>query len=101
MTEQEKPARDTFDTIKQILRTDLRLGADREIPDDAPLFESELDLDSLDSLLLVSAIEKSFGVKIPNDEIDRAAFENITTLARFVERRRASAASGAETDDEV
>ena len=88
MPDQDAPSHETLERVKEILRSDLRLGADLEIADDAPLFGGDLDLDSLDVLLLVSSIEKAFGVKIPNDEIDRDAFESTTTLARFVERRR-------------
>jgi len=85
MSNRHTPSRKTLDQIKQILRADLRLGDAPEIPDDAPLFGSDLDLDSLDILLIVSSIEKRFGVNIPNDEIDRSAFESVTTLSLFAE----------------
>ena len=90
----DAPTRDIVDRIKEILRTDLRLGNAVEINDDSPLVGSDLDLDSLDVLLLVSSIEKAFGISIPNDEIDQGAFESVTTLAQFVERRCAVAEPG-------
>lgn len=87
MTDAGGPRRTTVERIKEILRRDLRLGDGEPIADDAPLVGSDLDLDSLDILLLVSSIEKSFGLRIPNDELDRGAFESVTSLSAFVERR--------------
>jgi acyl carrier protein len=96
--EQEAPSRETIDRVKRILREELRLEQVSEIGDEAPLFGSDLDLDSLDVLLIVSSIEKAFGVKIPNDEIDQSAFESVTTLSRFVEERCAGAGKPGHDD---
>jgi 3-hydroxyacyl-[acyl-carrier-protein] dehydratase len=43
-----------------------------------------MDLDSLDVLLVVSSIEKHFGIKIPSEIVGREVFRNVTTLADFV-----------------
>ena len=42
-----------LEEIKQILRRDLKLGAEANIRDDMPLVGGDMDLDSLDILLLV------------------------------------------------
>src|SRR5262245_47058547 len=56
-----------------------------------PLIGGELDLDSLDILLIVSSIEKHFQIKIPNEVVGRWAFQKVSTLARFVEENRGAA----------
>jgi 3-hydroxyacyl-[acyl-carrier-protein] dehydratase len=71
--------------LKVILRRDLKLGPQAPIADDMPFFGSDLDLDSLDMLLLVTSVEKEFGVKIPNEAVGRTVFESVTTLAKFVQ----------------
>lgn len=78
--------------IKQMLRRDLKLGEDRDIPDDMPLFGSnDLDLDSLDILLLVTNIEKQLGVRIPNESIGQDVFRDVATLAQYVADHRGTA----------
>ena len=59
-----------------------------QIDDDAPLFGTGLGLDSIDALELSVAIEKHFGVSIPNAEAAREAFQNLETLAAFIEKNR-------------
>ena len=82
-----------LEQVKTILRRDLKLGPAAHIPDDMPLVGGEMDLDSLDILLLVSSLEKHFGIKIPNEVVGRWAFQNVSTLAKFVQEN-AKAASG-------
>jgi len=54
------------------------------IPDDAPLIGSGLDLDSIDALELVVAVEKEFGVKIASSEESRAALASVAQLAAYI-----------------
>jgi len=75
--------------IKNLLRRDLKLGNDIEIADEMSFFESDIDVDSLDILMIVGSIEKQFGVKISSEHVGREAFENVASLARFVEKHRA------------
>jgi 3-hydroxymyristoyl/3-hydroxydecanoyl-(acyl carrier protein) dehydratase/acyl carrier protein len=77
--------------VKTMLRRDLKLGPDAPIADDMPLFGSpDLDLDSLDILLLVTSIEKELGVRIPNEAVGHAIFKDVSTLARYVQDRWSS-----------
>ena len=85
--------RDLIDKIKTILREDLKLGPNADVPDTMPLIGGPADLDSIDVLLLVSTIEKKFGFKIPNEAVGRSAFDSVASLARFVQANR-DAASG-------
>ena len=70
--------------VQTILRRDLKLGADAPIPPDMPFSGAEVDLDSLDILLLVTSIEKEFGVKIPSSEVGRDVFQNVSTLTNYI-----------------
>jgi len=81
-----------LEQIKTILRRDLKLGQ-ASLSDDMPLVGGEMDLDSLDILLLVSSIEKAFGIKIPSEAVGRWVFKDIGTLARYVQDNRATLAA--------
>jgi acyl carrier protein len=70
--------------IKTILRRDLKLGSDATITDDMPFFGGDLDLDSLDILLLVTSIERDFGLRIPNEEVGQSVFHDLNTLTQFI-----------------
>jgi 3-hydroxyacyl-[acyl-carrier-protein] dehydratase len=87
------PSRETLDQIKVLLRRDLKLGPDIEIPDDMPFAGTAADFDSLDILLLLTSIEKQFGIKIPSEVVGKEVFKNVSTLAGYVEREAASAGS--------
>ncbi len=58
-----------------------------DIDDAAPLFGDGLGLDSVDALELAIEIEKAFGVRLTQDEADRAAFSSIDALAEFLRHR--------------
>ncbi len=82
------PRPETLDRIKTIMQRDLKIASDEEIADDMPLAGGKLDLDSLDVLLLLTRVEKEFGIKLSDETDGRAAFENVTTLARYVDEHR-------------
>jgi 3-hydroxyacyl-[acyl-carrier-protein] dehydratase len=82
--------------VKAIVRRDLKLGAAAPIADDMPFVGGDVDMDSLDVLLLVTSIEKEFGIKVPSAAVGRQVFENVATLSRFVaDQQEAAAGSGA------
>ncbi len=84
--EPTRPAtRQTLDRVKGILRRDLKLGEGFELADNAPLGGEDLDLDSLDFLMVVTSIEKEMGYKIPNQDIGPAIFTSVDTLASYLE----------------
>jgi len=87
------PRPQTLETVKELLRRDLKLGADAAIPDDMPFFGGDLDLDSLDILLLMTSIEKQFKIKVPSEAVGKQVFQNVTTLASYIEQNAAQAAS--------
>lgn len=77
-----------LEQIKTLIRRDLKLGVDTPLHDDTPLVGGDFDLDSLDILLLVSSIEKSFGIKIPSEAVGKWVFKDISTLAKYVADNR-------------
>lgn len=84
----DSPDPTLLDQIKSILRRDLKLGVAADIPDDMPLVGGDMDLDSLDILLLVSSLEKQFAIKIPSEAVGRWVFTDVSTLAKYVQDNR-------------
>lgn len=58
-----------------------------DIPDDEPLFEGGMGLDSIDALEIVVMLESEFGLKIKNEASARQYFRSISSLAQLVEER--------------
>lgn len=81
----QAPSPEKFDRIATIIRRDLMLGPEVSIGADTPLFGGDLDLDSLDALLLMQSLEAEFGFKMPTEAFGPEVFQNVATLARFVE----------------
>ena len=77
----------TTTRIEAVLRRDLNLPADLVIEHDTVLFDGSLDLDSLDALMLVTAVEKEFQIKIPNESVGREVLQSINSLAAYLETR--------------
>ena len=88
------PRPQTLEQIKGVLRRDLKLG-DSPIADDMPFFGTDVDLDSLDILLLMTSIEKQFKVKIPSEAIGKQVFQNVSTLAEYVDAQVAAGGASA------
>lgn len=58
--------------------------------DDEPWFgpESRLDLDSLDALQISMAIQKKYGVRMPDSKETRRALVSLLTLAAHLQSQR-------------
>jgi len=78
--------------LKQLLIATLSLEEEtpETIADDAPLFGEGLGLDSIDALELAVAIERRYGVAIPDAEVAKEAFRSVAALADFITSRRPS-----------
>ena len=77
--------------IKRLLVENLMLqtGAE-EIADDLPLFgPGSLGLDSVDALQIVVALDKNYGLKIPNPEAAKTILQSVNTIAAAVEEHLA------------
>jgi acyl carrier protein len=78
--------------IKEIMVENLMLQVTAdEITDDKPLFGPEgLGLDSVDALQLVVALDKNFGLKIPNPEAAKQILQSVNSIAMAVQNKPAS-----------
>ena len=66
----------------------LKVPAD-EIADDTPLFGPEgLGLDSVDALQLVVALEKKYGLKLPDGIAARGILQSVATIMTEIHARR-------------
>ncbi len=72
--------------IKQLMVENLMLQITAgEIGDEQPLFgPGSLGLDSVDALQLVVALDKQYGLKIPDPEAARRILQSVTTMAKAV-----------------
>ncbi|HEY8586980.1 MAG TPA: phosphopantetheine-binding protein [Rhodanobacter sp.] len=62
-----------------------------QIDPDAPLFGSELGLDSIDALEIALAVSKHYGFQLRSDNPDnRQIFTSLRTLSAHIEQQRAS-----------
>ena len=72
--------------VKQMIIDALRIegmSAD-EIDSDAPLFGEGLGLDSIDALQLVVAMEKDFGVVVPDAATGTKVFASVRAMAAYI-----------------
>ena len=76
--------------IKELLVENLMLKiAPHEIGDDQPLFgPNSLGLDSVDALQLVVALDKSYGLKIPDPGAAKEILHSVNTIAGAVNKLR-------------
>jgi acyl carrier protein len=76
--------------IKRMLVENLMLqNTADEIGDDQPLFgPGGLGLDSVDALQIVVALDKNYGLKIPDPETARKIIYSVNTIAAAVEKRQ-------------
>jgi acyl carrier protein len=59
-----------------------------EIGDDLPLFGAgSLGLDSVDALQLVVALDKNFGLKIPDPATAKVVLQSVNTIAAAVQQK--------------
>ena len=72
--------------IREMMVAELMLqqSAD-EIANDAPIFRPEgLGLDSVDALQLVVALEKKFGLKLPDADAAKNVLHSVNTIAAAI-----------------
>ncbi len=79
--------------IKQLMVENLMLQLTTdEIGDEQTLFgPGSLGLDSVDALQLVVALDKKYGLKIPNPDRAREVLQNVRTISDAVAQHLASA----------
>lgn len=82
--------------IKRLIVENLMLQiAAEEIGDEQPMFgPGSLGLDSVDALQLVVALDKKYGLKIPDPEAARRVLQSVATIAAAVEAHAAPPQGG-------
>jgi len=72
--------------VKQMIIDSLRIEgmAPAEIETDAPLFGEGLGLDSIDALQLVVAMEKQFGVVVPDAATGTTVFASVRSMSDYI-----------------
>ncbi|MBE3095742.1 MAG: acyl carrier protein [Acidobacteria bacterium] len=83
--------------VKEAIVRCLRLPlAPQDVADDVPLFGEGLGLDSIDALELAIELERSFGVKLGDEQLGRRVLRSVNTIVEFIEQAKGqpSAASG-------
>ena len=79
------PSGNLKDDIKRAIVRSLRLPIQpEEIGDGTPLFGEGLGLDSIDVLELVLELERTFGVKITDEETGARVLRSVDTIAEFI-----------------
>jgi acyl carrier protein len=74
------------DTVAQLVTAALGKKPGSVRPDD-PLFSSQAGFDSFSLMELVLRLEDTFGLSIPDDELDPSIFHSIRTIASYVRSR--------------
>ena len=82
--------------IKQMMVENLMLQiTSDQISDEQSLFgPGSLGFDSVDALQLVVALDKKYGLKIPDPESARTVLQSVRTMAEAVAKHLASAPAG-------
>lgn len=78
--------------IKELILQTLNIKNIRpeEVPDNVPLFSPEniLDLDSIDGIELVMAVQDKFQVRIADQNVARNVLESVDSIAEFIIREK-------------
>ncbi|MEI6214150.1 MAG: phosphopantetheine-binding protein [Desulfuromonadales bacterium] len=76
--------------VKQMIIDSLRIDgmSPDDIETDAPLFGEGLGLDSIDALQLVVAMEKEFGVVVPDAATGTTVFASVRSMAAYIAENR-------------
>jgi len=76
--------------VKQMIIDSLRIEgmSPDEIETDAPLFGDGLGLDSIDALQLVVAMEKEYGVVVPDAATGTTVFASVRSMAGYIAEHR-------------
>jgi acyl carrier protein len=83
--------------VKEAIARSLKLPmAPEDIADDIPLFGEGLGLDSIDVLELVLELERTFNVKITDEQLGRRALRSVRTIVELIEQTRGQAPAEAK-----
>jgi methoxymalonate biosynthesis acyl carrier protein len=82
------------DKIRAMVESNLNIfNADVEFSDDDNIFRKGF-VDSLFAVQLLAYLEKEFGIKVGNKDMDINNFNSVSKMVGFVERKRREAGAG-------
>ncbi len=97
-----KPGPELKLEIKKLILDSLHITdvSPEQIADHASLFEEEsgLELDSVDALEIVMALQRRYGVHIDDQNLGRFIIRSVDSIAEFIAREQAGKESGAKSD---
>ena len=77
----------TKDKIKKMISDEVLVGVDVEdIGDDASLI-SDLNLDSIQMLTLITGLESEFDIMLDEDDLDLEKLSSVNRIAEFVSKK--------------
>ncbi len=78
--------------VKELIVRNLRLTISPEgIQSDMTLFGGDFGLDSVDALELILELDRTYGVKVRDEETGRKILHSVDTIAEAIEETRAEA----------
>ncbi|MCX6268663.1 MAG: acyl carrier protein [Bacteroidetes bacterium] len=92
-----KPIEELKHEIKILIMSTLAINDidPKDVDDDKPLFggDNALTLDSVDAIEIIMAIQRTYGIRIADQNIARNVITSITSIATFIESQQANSAS--------
>jgi acyl carrier protein len=82
------PGEETLVQVRAFVRRRFPLAAAAAVTDEDSLLDSGI-IDSLGILDLVAFLEKTYGIRIGDEELSPANFDSIAAVARFVATKKA------------
>ncbi len=63
-----------------------------DVDDDKPLFggDNALTLDSVDAIEIIMAIQRTYGIRIADQNLARQVISSISSIARFITEQQAT-----------
>lgn len=90
---ENKPSKELKRKIKELIIESLKIPdiTPDDIEDSASLFEENnaLQIDSVDALEIVMALQRKYGVHIDNQNLGRFIIRSVDTIAEFVAKEQA------------
>jgi len=71
--------------VQLIEQLNLEDVSPEDITDDQPLFDSDLELDSIDALEIIVLLEREYGIKIQNQEHGKKIFNSVKSIAEHIQ----------------
>jgi acyl carrier protein len=89
-----EPSKDLKREIKQLIIESLKIADVKpdDIVDSASLFEENnaLQIDSVDALEIVMALQRKYGVHIDDQNLGRFIIKSVDTIAEFIAKEQAA-----------